>query len=59
MKDLLYDEFDFSQYDPLANINAILEEIAQMNLDIEEIATTMEEPGNATPEKETQIDIIE
>ena len=26
MKDLLYEEFDFSQYDPLANINAILEE---------------------------------
>ncbi len=35
MEDLLYAEFDFSQYDPLANINAILEEIAQMNLDIE------------------------
>ena len=59
MKDLLYDEFDFSQYDPLANINAILEEIAQKNLDIEEIATTMEYPGNATPEKVVQIDIIE
>ena len=59
MKDLLYDEFDFSQYDPLANINAILEEIAQKNLDIEEIATTMEELGNATPEKVAQIDIIE
>ena len=59
MKDLLYAEFDFSQYDPLANINAILEEIAQMNLDIEEIAATMEELGNATPEKVAQIDIIE
>ena len=59
MEDLLYDEFDFSQYDPLANINAILEEIAQKNLDIEEIATTMEELGNATPEKVAQIDIIE
>ena len=59
MKDLLYDEFDFSQYDPLANINAILEEIAQKNLDIEEFATTMEELGNATPEKVVQIDIIE
>ena len=34
---LIYDEFDFSQYDPLANINAILEEIAQKNLDIEGI----------------------
>ena len=59
MEDLLYAEFDFSQYDPLANINAILEEIAQKNLDIEELATTMEELGNATPEEETQIDIIE
>ena len=59
MEDLLYDEFDFSQYDPLANINAILEEIAQKNLEIEELATTMEETGNTTPEKETQIDIIE
>ena len=59
MKDLLYDEFDFSQYDPLANINAILEEIAQKNLEIEELATTMEELGNATPEKVAQIDIIE
>ena len=59
MKDLLYAEFDFSQYDPLANINAILEEIAQKNLDIEEIATTMEETGNTTPEKVAQIDIIE
>ena len=59
MEDLLYAEFDFSQYDPLANINAILEEIAQKNLDIEEIATTMEKSGNATPEKEIQIDIIE
>ena len=59
MEDLLYAEFDFSQYDPLANINAILEEIAQKNLDIEEIATTMEKSGNATPEKVAQIDIIE
>ena len=59
MEDLLYAEFDFSQYDPLANINAILEEIAQKNLDIEGIATTMEELGNATPAKEAQIDIIE
>lgn len=59
MKDLLYDEFDFSQYDPLANINAILEEIAQRNLDIEGISTTMEELGNATPEEVAQIDIIE
>ena len=59
MKDLLYAEFDFSQYDPLANINAILEEIAQKNLDIEEIAATMEELGNATPEKVAQIDVIE
>ena len=59
MEDLLYAEFDFSQYDPLANINAILEEIAQKNLEIEELATTMEELGNATPEEETQIDIIE
>lgn len=59
MEDLLYAEFDFSQYDPLANINAILEEIAQKNLEIEELATTMEETGNTTPEKETQIDIIE
>ena len=59
MEDLLYAEFDFSQYDPLANINAILEEIAQKNLDIEELATTMEELGNATPEKVVQIDIIE
>ena len=59
MEDLLYAEFDFSQYDPLANINAILEEIAQKNLEIEELATTMEELGNATPEKVVQIDIIE
>lgn len=59
MEDLLYAEFDFSQYNPLANINAILEEIAQKNLDIEEIATTMEKSGNATPEKVVQIDIIE
>lgn len=59
MEDLLYAEFDFSQYDPLANINAILEEIAQKNLDIEGIATTMEELGNATPEEVAQIDIIE
>ena len=59
MKDLLYAEFDFSQYDPLANINAILEEIAQKNLEIEELATTMEETGNTTPEKVAQIDIIE
>ena len=59
MEDLLYADFDFSQYDPLANINAILEEIAQKNLDIEEIATTMEKSGNATPEKVAQIDIIE
>lgn len=59
MKDLLYEEFDFSQYDPLANINAILEEIAQKNLEIEELATTMEETGNTTPEKVAQIDIIE
>ena len=59
MEDLLYDEFDFSQYDPLANINAILEEIAQKNLEIEELATTMEETGNTTPEKVAQIDIIE
>ena len=59
MEDLLYSEFDFSQYDPLANINAILEEIAQKNLEIEELATTMEELGNATPEKVVQIDIIE
>ena len=59
MEDLLYAEFDFSQYNPLANINAILEEIAQKNLDIEEIATTMEKSGNATPEKVAQIDIIE
>ena len=35
MEDLLYAEFDFSQYNPLANINAILEEIAQKNLEIE------------------------
>ena len=59
MKDLLYAEFDFSQYDPLANINAILEEIAQKNLEIEELATTMEETRNTTPEKVAQIDIIE
>ena len=59
MKDLLYAEFDFSQYNPLANINAILEEIAQKNLEIEELATTMEETGNTTPEKVAQIDIIE
>lgn len=59
MEDLLYAEFDFSQYNPLANINAILEEIAQKNLDIEEIATTMEETGNTTPEEVAQIDIIE
>ena len=59
MEDLLYAEFDFSQYDPLANINAILEEIAQKNLDIEEVATEMEGFGNATPEKMAQIDIIE
>ena len=59
MEDLLYAEFDFSQYDPLANINAILEEIAQKNLEIEELATTMEETGNTTPEKVAQIDIIE
>ena len=59
MEDLLYAEFDFSQYNPLANINAILEEIAQKNLDIEEIATTMEKSGNATPEKVAQIDIID
>ena len=59
MEDLLYAEFDFSQYDPLANINAILEEIAQKNLDIEEFATTMEELGNAAPEKVVQMDIIE
>jgi hypothetical protein len=59
MKDLLYDEFDFSQYDPLAKINAILEEIAQKNLDIEEFATTMEELGNTAPEKVVQMDIIE
>ena len=59
MEDLLYAEFDFSQYNPLANINAILEEIAQKNLDIEEIATTMEKSGNTTPEKVVQIDIIE
>ena len=59
MEDLLYAEFDFSQYDPLANINAILEEIAQKNLDIEEVATEMEGFGNATPEKVAQIDIIE
>ena len=59
MEDLLYSEFDFSQYDPLANINAILEEIARKNLDIEELAITMEETGNTIPEKETQIDIIE
>ncbi len=30
-----------------------------MNLDIEELATTMEKSGNATPEKVAQIDIIE
>ena len=59
MEDLLYAEFDFSQYDPLANINAILEEIAQKNLDIEEVATEMEGFGNATPEIVAQIDIIE
>ena len=59
MEDLLYAEFDFSQYDPLANINAILEEIAQKNLEIEELTTTMEELGNATPEEVAQIDIIE
>ena len=59
MEDLLYSEFDFSQYDPLANINAILEEIAQKNLEIEELATTMEKTGNTTPEKVVQIDIIE
>ena len=59
MEDLLYAEFDFSQYDPLANINAILEEIAQKNLEIEEVATEMEGFGNATPEKVAQIDIIE
>ena len=59
MKDLLYAEFDFSQYNPLANINAILEEIAQKNLEIEELATTMEETGNTTPEEVAQIDIIE
>ena len=59
MEDLLYAEFDFSQYDPLANINAILEEIAQKNLDIEEIATTMEKTGITTPEKVVQMYIIE
>ena len=59
MKDLLYEEFDFSQYDPLANINAILEEIAQKNLDIDEVSTEMEGFGSATPEKVAQIEIIE
>ena len=59
MKDLLYEEFDFSQYDPLANINAILEEIAQKNLDIDEVSTEMEGLGSATPEKVAQIEIIE
>ena len=59
MEDLLYAEFDFSQYDPLANINAILEEIAQKNLDIDEVSTEMEGFGSATPEKVAQIDIIE
>lgn len=59
MEDLLYNEFDFSQYDPLANINAILEEIAQKNLDLEEVVTTMEGTGNATTEIVAQIDIIE
>ena len=59
MEDLLYDEFDFSQYDPLANINAILVEIAQKSLDIKEVATEMEGFGNATPDKVAQMDIIE
>ena len=59
MEDLLYDEFDFSQYDPLANINAILVEIAQKSLDIKEVATEMEGLGNATPDKVAQMDIIE
>ena len=59
MEDLLYAEFDFSQYDPLANINAILEESAQKNLDIDEVATGMEGFGSATPEKVAQIEIIE
>lgn len=59
MEDLLYAEFDFSQYDPLAHINAILEEIAQKNLDIDEVSTEMEGFGSATPEKVAQIHIIE
>ena len=59
MEDLLYDEFDFSQYDPLANINAILVEIAQKSLDIKEVATEMEGFGNASPDKVAQMDIIE
>ena len=59
MEDLLYAEFDFSQYNPLANINAILEEIAQKNLDIDEVSTGMEGFGSATPEKVAQIEIIE